>query len=178
MKIYRYQPNGDQFESFLHEPNIQIILEQFTSGASLYEDWKPISLTTSSSDVREKGYFPALCDWVPVFSELACAILKPYLKESVEFLPCATEQNERHFLVNILSIVNCLDKEKSDIIYNPVTNRVSSIRSYCFNEACIDTMIFKIPETLGLEVYVTDKFKNLVENNNLSGLLFEELWSN
>ena len=50
-------------------------------------------------------------------------------------------------------------------------------RSYILNKKCIDqTPIFRLPGVSEIDVFATDKLKRLVEDNELTGLVFEKLW--
>lgn len=54
--------------------------------------------------------------------------------------------------------------------------RVAKVVAYCFKPGCLDGLhMFLLPETSGLEVLVSEDFKNLVEANSLEGLRFVPL---
>ena len=122
--------------------------------------------------VGQKGEFPSLDRIMPVVSKKAMKVLRSLMNKSVEILPL----NSDYWVLNILDVLNCLELDKSKITRNPVTQRVSSIQKYVLHlDKIADKHIFKITETKGLEVIISDNFREIVEKNNLNGLSFSEV---
>ncbi len=78
--------------------------------------------------------------------------------------------------VNVLEVLDCLDHSLSEFEYLASGN-LKHITRYVFKPNCIENKpIFKIPERKGKQIFVSDEFKALVENNGLKGLTFKKVW--
>ena len=175
MKIYEYIADGDRHNYFITDQEHHEVKTSVGRGVSLINSWKPIPVRNFFGEkeglfLNKISDFPSLRD--PVLSEKAWKVFEPYIKHYVEPLPLITPEG-KYFALNILNIIDALDKEKSEVSYNRVTNRVSRILKHVFHTDKIEgQLIFKVPETLGLGVYVSEEFKKIVEDNNLKGLDF------
>lgn len=170
MKIYKYIADSDIYDSLLFEEKDWDKADYFASGDRLPPELKYFSL--QDHIVGKKGDFPSLNPHIPVFTPKAWKQLN-HLLSQIETL--SLNQGE-YMALNVLNIVDALDKTQSELTQNRVTGRVSSIQKYVFMEEKLHNKhLFKIPETLGLEVYVSDTFKKVVEDNGLEGLSFEKL---
>ncbi|MFC4779235.1 imm11 family protein [Paenibacillus sp. GCM10023252] len=113
---------------------------------------------------------------IPVFNLKAFDVVSDLIKDDVQFLPTTVEGNE-FVLVNVLSLINCLDYTKSVVEKNNRLGFVDGISEIYFLEAYIrDKNIFKIPEFPKTRVYVTDTFKEAVEASKLKGFEFSKVW--
>lgn len=77
-------------------------------------------------------------------------------------------------LVNITNVIDCLDHERSELemMFGEI---IGAIKLHFRPEKLVDKMIFKIPEFSQTRFFVTDKFKDLVENSKLKGYRFEKV---
>lgn len=124
---------------------------------------KPIgdvsSISTSSYIINEKAY----------------KVLYPYLKEHSQIFQLKNE-NKIFYVINVTDIIDCLDYEKSEVKYFSSSNRVMDIEKYAFHSGKLKkATIFKIPEFPKGISYVTEEFKKVVEENNITGFKFKEL---
>jgi len=172
VEIYKYISDSDTFESVQFKDHDEPVRRLFSKGEAASWPREVIDLNVLKSN--RKGEFPSLYGWIPVFSEKAWDILKFYIGPAVQVIP-VTCNGECFFLVNVIEVIPCLDHQKSVIQKNSITGQVSSISNHYFNTEMLQgKYIFKIPETKGLEVYITDKFKSIVSQNNLEGLTFDK----
>ena len=173
MKIYIYLAHANVYNSFLTDKEYWQIKNTIGRGNSLLENWEPFP-------VREKmkgmpSDFPALNGPIPAFSEKAWLKLNPYIGNTVEALKLITEHGT-YYAINVLDIVDALDHTNSEISFNSASGRVSRIKKYVFDKEKIKgKYLFKIPETKGLEVYVSEEFKKIIEAEKLEGLDFKKL---
>lgn len=135
----------------------------FTLSKYKEEIEKPIgdvsSISTSSYIINEKAY----------------KVLYPYLKEHSQIFQLKNE-NKIFYVINVTDIIDCLDYEKSEVKYFSSSNRVMDIEKYAFHsEKLKKATIFKIPEFPKGISYVTEEFKKVVEENNITGFKFKEL---
>lgn len=136
-------------------------------GTSLAETWvqPPLELT-------EGKVFDVVSYVEPsaiVFNEKAKMKLLPFIGNEVEFLP-VTFRNMNLYVVNVVNMVDCLDRERSELYYRDDGKTVRAVRYYVFRD-CIpnNTYLFKIPESKSATILCTDSFKNLVESTGITG---------
>ena len=95
--------------------------------------------------------------------------------DSVEFLP-AFYQHITLYALNVVEVIDCLDHQKSEFEYFP-DGGIRRIKKYQLKSDLLHNKhIFKIPERIMGTTYVSDDFKNLIEQNGLSGLIFNKIW--
>lgn len=118
-------------------------------------------------------------------SEIACdakakRILQGSIYGHVKFLPLGSETiaDRQYFWLRTTSIMGrVVSKDTGIVLARDETKVVFRQRSYILNKKCIDqTPIFRLPGVSEIDVFATDKFKRLVEDNDLTGLVFEMLW--
>ena len=172
MKIYRYIADADNYNCLYTESINSERKNGIGRGQSLQDGWSPLSVEDDLEG--DAGNFPALTDPIPVLTENTWKILEPYLKNSVEALELVSK-NAKYYALNVLDIVDALDLNKSEISYRS-SGRVSSIQKFVFfPEKIASKLMFKVPQTKGLDVYVSDEFKKIVEQEGLKGLDFSKI---
>jgi len=123
----------------------------------------------------------------------ALAILRPLIETCCELLPLAPYDGEVFHLINVLDTIDCLDQTKTTWLPHsndapkkrPKGSTAYSIDEYCFDVKRLPkSALFKIPEqSRSAELTVSGllspnkEFKSIVEREGLTGLAFEELWS-
>ena len=174
MEIYRYQPDPDNYESLGTLRENWRALDAFAYCRSVAKDWEPLQLQANSMK-GHYGDFPSLENHAPVFSARAWEVLCPLIESSVEVLPVICSAGT-YVLINVLDQVDCLDLGKTQLVINPVSGNVTAVRGHAFQKERLEGKhIFKTAQTAGLEVLVSDKFKEAVEANDLKGLQFKKL---
>jgi hypothetical protein len=183
MNVYRIIPNSDVYEYIYARVEDRELL-YFSKAQPMLAIWKSIpvlpderTLDNSMNDsIPQKGDFPSLYHSTPVFSQRAWKVLSPLISKSVEALPLIHPSGDTYFAINVIDVIDCLDLTKTKITTNEVTGRVSSIQAYCLKTHLLKNKhMFKIPETSGLEVLVSEEFKEATEINGLKGLLFRRI---
>ena len=114
----------------------------------------------------------------------ACEVLRPILEQSCELLPLLPHEEETFHLLNVLEIVDCMDEEGTRFAISKATgHKTIQIEKYQFApDRFSESPLFKLPRRVGL-LTVTGliapelEFKTIVEREGLTGLKFEELWS-
>jgi hypothetical protein len=142
-------------------------------GIRMAEKWAPPVVRI----LGKKNRIPDFVSWMhsaPVLSERAVTALEPLIGEYCEFLPLIEVRGKQLFALNVVSVVDCLDRGGSDILYsssNPM--RILQVSSYAFAEERLQEglPIFKIPEELGA-VFVRKAFVEAVISNGLRGSAF------
>ncbi len=136
----------------------------------LADQWKPppMRIQNKSRPVRD---FVSWMMSAPVISEKACGSLEHLFSGHCEILPLIELRRKLYYAVNVLTTVNCLDEEKSDILYaidDP--SHILSISRYHVRDDLIPSgvSIFKIPQHPGV-VFGTRTFVDCVRANQLRG---------
>jgi hypothetical protein len=177
MKIYEPIPDSDVYDSLYYiNDNDYRIVWHFLEGQH-YEQaptfWQPICV--GIEPMAKKGEFPSLSTAL-VFSDKALKVLMPLIKNSIDLLPLQCNSNH-YTIIKVHDVVDCLDYSRAVVRKFPSSGRIMEIISYSFKYECINNKnIFKIPE-IKTRVFVSQKFKDFVENNHLEGLIFREVYS-
>ncbi len=111
-----------------------------------------------------------------VINERCFRILASYIQDKVQVLP-AESNAQKLFVLNVTTIIDCLDKENSKLKLFQSSGRIMRVEEYAFHkELLVNAFIFKIPEELHIHPYVTDEFKKLIEQNDIKGFKFIPVW--
>jgi len=146
-------------------------------GTSYLNTWPNPKVEVMPGHVFEKkGDFFSLSFYL-VASQDAFEVIKDLIEDSVELLPITwlTRPNEIFYFLNVIDVVDCLNKELSIFDYF-LDGGVMSVDHYEFiEEKIINKHIFRILETKLSRFYVSDEFKKRVESSKLRGLTFDPL---
>lgn len=183
MRVYRINLDVNHYQYFLPENA---------------EDWKRLEMDcTSKMDIWEPppvfilqpthipGNFYQFGTGFLIMDTRAVEALESFLVMAGELLPLP--YNGQEFTVlNVLECINCLDREATQWFVNEATGEKYRPKKYVFHpDRFIGSALFKIPETRRAEILVVEgredcpdeEFRYAVEQASLSGLLFEELWT-
>ena len=142
-------------------------------GESLLNEWDVITLTRIHERVElPLGDYPNFT--VPIVSNKIKAILDSICDNYIEYLPIKIKKcDEIYYIFNVLNILDCINKEKSDIKYFS-DGGLMEIQNYTFNE--IPNNESKVFRIKGYEksIYINNDVKNTLEQNNCFGLLYED----
>lgn len=150
-------------------------LFRFQGGKPRARVWRPVEVRIETLEQGQiLGNFLRMSGAGFTCDIKALHILTPLIGHMVEFLPLHCEDSE-FFMINVIKVIDCLDTERSEFEHLSY-KRIPRVSKYVFKANCVDdTSIFKIPENLGA-TFVTNSFKNSVENNGLIGLEFRKVW--
>jgi hypothetical protein len=131
----------------------------------------------------KKGNFFHLCSGAFVTDPAATEKLQDLLEMAGELLPLHYKE-EQYTLLNVTECKDCLDHDATEWVLGKTTGAKINIKRYVFKPNRLpESTIFKIPERLA-HIFVAEgrfdpdeEFKHRVEEENLKGLLFEEIWS-
>ena len=106
----------------------------------------------------------------------AVDVLRATLGEDGEMLPLDCPEADLKVL-NVLRVVDALDLERSKLVRFPSTGRIMTVESHIFHaERLRGVKVFKVPELLRTEAFVTDEVVKLVESSGLKGVGFRLVW--
>lgn len=157
-------------------------------GTPELETWKPQEVWYHPLDFQENKGIASFPSWgtVNVCDAKAKQIISELVDEHVEFLPLifhkgahpesfATASScDEYYVISPVKILDCLDHEQSEFSsFGPL----KKIDKYVFKSNCIRGVpIFILPISKRTKLFVTDTFKQLVEDNKLTGLEFIKVW--
>jgi hypothetical protein len=137
-------------------------------------DWIPPSVFVNQGN--GKDFVSMGCTWYLACKERTLEFLQPILKDAVEVLPMKGE-NETFFLLNVLTSIDCLDREKSKFFFSPSDRKmIIAITKFEWDVSKMDGLsLFFLPyPSENGRIFCTDKFREIVEGNNLTGLMFRD----
>ena len=173
--IFKYQEPVIEFKTFRKQfDGVKIWFNQKNESLidKLKSDWIPIDIQFSSD--RKNNNIPDISVWnlsCLIMNDKAKAVLEPELKNIGEFLP----------LKNGFYIYNCLNSVDGDVIeqaHSSVDINHSDLAQlpkelYMLEEKVSDKFLFKPAFAHYGFLVCLDRFKEIVESHNLSGILFE-----
>jgi hypothetical protein len=174
MQFFKFTPDINKFECIAPaSPADDKAIQRIFEVQPLAKKWKPPSVRRDSR--FKAGDFPSFEGPIPVFSERAWIGLQPLIDSAVEALPIKHPSGDKYFAIHVLDVVDALDRKKSAVkLY--ADGGVMRVVNYCFKSKPLKgKQIFRIPESVYLEVLVSETFKKRVEELKLKGILFQPL---
>jgi hypothetical protein len=146
---------------------------KFSEGNSIANDWQSLNLEIMDEDMLlPSSDFPSFpVSYIPIFSEQAKDELEETIKDFGEFLE-ATLGSDTYYLFNITTHIDCLDLEQSDLEVLS-SGTILKIKKAVFKSEIQFPAIFKLSNMPLGDIFVTRKFKEIVNNNGLKGFCFE-----
>ncbi len=140
----------------------------------MLKTWVPFEVKCARSKKYSVGDFSSITPIHFTLNNKAKEIFGNDLLNSVELLPIS--YSEPHYLINVINVIDALDMEKSEFKrYDD--GRIMFCTKYVFKEEVIgNNIVFKIPQFSSAHIFVTEEFVKQVEENDLKGFVFEELW--
>ena len=184
MKVFRIRLNSNKYQSFLPVDDKVWQSELLTMDCQeKQQDWTAPSVYIDNPKLI-KGNFFDFCSGAFVVDSIAHDVLQEVLEWAGEILPLP-HKDELFHLVNVRECVNCLDELNTKWVIGKTTGAKIRIEQYEFlANRFSESTLFKIPETAKGEMLTVtgikdpeDEFKTIVERAGLTGIIFEELWS-
>jgi hypothetical protein len=143
-------------------------------GHQMKQNWRRPPVEVRGKTLRLKDFVSWMFQ-VPVCSERAKLALEPIISHCAEFLPLILIRGINYYAINVVKVVNCLDKKRSEVAYYHNPKKTMAIHSYVFLKNKIENVpIFKVPELDGSTVFVTQKFVDVIIANKLTGVSFAD----
>jgi hypothetical protein len=121
------------------------------------------------------GDFPTSS--IPIISENAKEAIQEHFSKLVEIFPIdiKNKKKQKYYFMNAINIYDCLDIDNSEIEYFTDCSGIMEIKKYVFKELSENkSRIFKIENKERGEIYVNENTKQIIENANLLGFVFED----
>jgi hypothetical protein len=156
-------------------------------GAPCEGKWKMPTFYIEKPLIPKPNFFNIGASSAFVCDEKARELAAEPLELSGEFLPIKVENDKRsYWIYNVTNSINVVDVKKSKWRkLGPGPNDRMMERPAFFGSRFGEESIFKIPEGRGAIMYCVEftgdpddgEFKAVVENQSLTGLVFEEIWT-
>lgn len=176
MKIWQLNFEVDKYDNIIPISELSADEIQSFDGRSKKNTWKPLLVKRMEPEKRlELSDAPGFI--IPVFSKKALEVLFPIVKNSVEVLELKFSEKEL-WGINVISILDVIDYSKAKYKTFGDGKRIMAFQKYAFRmcDELLSNNIFKIVDEKRRRVFVSDRFKEIVEKNNLSGFRFILVW--
>jgi len=176
MKIYKFTESDCNFKSINLEGSK--LLEKlddnlFNGGSPFHEDFGHFAWVSDQPDAINNCDFPFISGYIPVISERALTILKPFIdKSNIEVLPIKVE-GEKYYLLHIMHSSPCLNIKASAISYF-MNGGIKQIKDYVFLPSVEKEQFFFMVDQLHTHVFVREEVASIIEKEHLIGAKFEE----
>lgn len=174
MKIWKldFEVEYDYLEP-IEESAIDV---QSFDGKKMKDNWKPLPVRRMEPEKNlELSDYPGFV--IPTFSKKALEILYPLIQNSSEYLDLLFQEKE-YYGINVTTVLNVIDYSKSIYKMYSDGSRIMRFQKYAFRmcDDLFDNNIFKIIDEPRRRPFVSEKFKQTVEENKLTGFEFRLVW--
>ncbi|MEK8127554.1 DUF1629 domain-containing protein [Paenibacillus filicis] len=172
MKIYLWD-DVDTTLVLSNEADLRKFRDYFI-GETLIDEWVKTKIEKVSK--KSKIYDNCRIYSNPAISKNALEKLVHFFEKNVEVLPYQFDDLEC-YAINVTNVIDCIDYSKS--IYDKYEGYdvIKEIHKYSFQENLVlNENIFKIPEFRKTRIFVSESFKQAVEEAKLTGFQFIEVW--
>ncbi|MDX2139163.1 MAG: hypothetical protein SF123_13830 [Chloroflexota bacterium] len=174
MSIWRIDPDVKYTSlAYVDPENLNRSLTYTFKGKSVQTQWTSYPVFMGDDDELETG-----ADFMHFqhVGSIACndkalSILYPLVSKSVELFKLDIS-DYIYYAVNVINVVDCVDHTRTKTKTLPLGEKRVIGKPIMRKERCENEAIFKIPEMLLTNIFVSHRFKDLVETNNLTGLKF------
>ncbi|MBQ6094383.1 MAG: hypothetical protein IJL09_03195 [Lachnospiraceae bacterium] len=177
MKIWRLRAEVDKYENLCPVKDLTADEIQAFDGHPIKDKWKPLPVEPLGKGKRHKW-----CDYpgftIPAMSENALRVLRPLIENSSEELELDFSE-KKYVAVNVTAVLDVIDYDRADYEKFSNSDRIMLFNKYAFRE-CEELKqhhIFKIVDQKRSGwPFVSDTFKQTVEENGLTGFEFQLVW--
>lgn len=176
-KLWIAQIDSDNFKTLMRRESVENwmdILNAIKDGNLILENWiKNIYLDFDGSEESVRKPIPDFARGIilKALSNRARLLLTDLIQEQVEFLPFETNSG-LYFEMNVKQI-KCINEKLSTSKYYPSSNKIMRIEKYSFYLENLSNIHIFYAKEIGINpLFISNDFKELVEENNLTGLTF------
>ncbi len=175
-----YEPlvrTGYEWINTIHDSDYEVFAS--FDGRSRAQTWKPVQVKTGRADHRQafrRSDFPWLGSHALVLRERAVTALRDVVSRHAEILPLAAADGSSMFVLNVLTIVDALDEERSKTRRLDDGTLLRVTRPY-FHESTIRGLdMFRLPLRTS-PTYLSQAFIEAAAKAELVGLEFNLAWT-
>jgi hypothetical protein len=185
MKVFKYSGCQEPYANFSTAETDQLLWARELNGDKKASGWHPVQLYPAEdyrgqpkalgpiADVTTVNAAVRNCVWGP----RARAVLEPLVKPFGEFLPLRCNEAD-WVLFNVTHTIDALDEQASEIVYvNDPDRKVLRFVKMVFKPEWVEgEVIFRIPQRNRGDVFVTDRFAQLLAQQGLVGFNLKPVW--
>lgn len=182
MKIWELCADVDGFDGFtLVENSKKLELIDMFNGTKLAKIWTPmivkyINGRNIKGKPKRKGDLSHFLAGAYIVNSIFVDELKGYVEDHAEFLPLIYK-NKEYYLMNVTTIINCINHDKSEFEYSPSTGEVMWCKRYSFIEECLEGIhLFRTAEFPRASIFISDELKRRISESRLEGIRFIEVY--
>lgn len=177
MKVFILDADVNNYRGIYYKDEDDIVdFNRRFIGNPLKRDWKGHHKFEFVPARLPKGDSPGLSTHIPVFSTRAVKALVHCLEGNGELLPIVCD-GEDFFLFNVTRVIDALDETNSEV-KRFTSGRIMDVITFSFHqERLLSKTVFKIPQLVLSDVFVTDPFVERVIKAKLKGFKFHLVWS-
>jgi uncharacterized protein YwqG len=158
-----------------HSPKINGRIETHQRGR-LAPFWEKVSLKKDPEKHPQSNFASCWIGYGFLMDARAHSVVASILDQDVEILPIEPFRGVEYYFVNVIKELDCLDQK------NTIWKKGNNVKYQFIPEKLTDSTLFMVKGTGGLFTVVGRpgaevEFKTLVEQAGLTGLKFEEVWS-
>ena len=181
--IYDFENDDDYDYAMLKSDDITDFYDNRISKGEYIDCWdNDIKLKYNEDDGNILSDFLAIDNGWIIVSKKFCNVMHEILNENIQCLgikiinETTNEENNTYKILNVTKHLDALDLDNSVYdIFQFGEDRVLSIEKYALKKTIIESNnIFKLDNET-IPVFVSEKFKQVVEENNLIGFQFIEV---
>lgn len=177
MKIYNLLHDSENYRWLEYQGDWFDFFHDINCSNTRIDNFDYVIRCKAIRDKKERvlGDYP--CFVVPAISQKAKEVLESQLSDFIQIFPLETGKLGQYYFINILNVLDCLDKNKSEIQYLPSSDMIYKIRKWKFNSRLNDknSKIFIIKNQMGERIYIDENIKKIIDENNLKGFVFREV---
>ena len=177
MKLWKLWFTDEKYDDLMLDGKITYdFLNQF-DGRSLINDWEIPKVCRMEPDNKNRMMGDGMEFYIPAFNEKALKVLYPLIANSVEVLDLDCKDG-KYYGINVTAVLDIIDYERADYKTFRDGKRIMYFKKYAFRDTneLHQHNIFKLIDEPKRASFVTEKFKNSVEENYLTGFVFELVW--
>ncbi len=176
MKIWQLFFEVDKYDNLVPVQSFTVDEIQSFDGRSKKDSWRPLEIKRMEPEKKLELSDAPGYDF-PIFSKKALDLLRPLIQDSIEELEVRFEESE-YCGINVTRVLDVIDYSKSKYKMFRDGKRIMRFEKYAFKicDELVNYNIFKIIDEPTRKAFVSDKFKDTVEMNRLTGFRFELVW--
>ena len=178
MAIYKLgSEEGYDFLQPVDPAHWRVFREQF-AGQPIGEPWRPIKMRRITIDEGGVSLKPSDLPWVTgntlVLGAKALTVLGELVRPHGQLLSLDCE-GATCYVLNVTTVVDALDEERSRVLRFD-SGQILGVTAYVLRaDQLRDVPIFKLPQTLRQDVFVSDTFVDVANRHDLRGVCFHQL---
>ena len=175
MRIYKLKLDVNNYKTcFIEETNVsKDYFDNICTAIPLDFEYGIVRFIYSDKDDKKRGDVLNCWDFCGyLINDKLCNLLSSKSTIKAQYI----KLQENFILLNNLKILDCLDNEKTE--YEYFEKDIIGVEKYSFKRLDYPPL-FQITLPNGyveLFYFVTDEFIKIINDNNIKGFLFEEVW--